>query len=102
MSYLTEAFKALDALNEETFSVSDDGIKKLAEFETDDDLFDEITVFDADADDTEDLEDSYVGKVIVDCNVCHSKIYQQKNCQTFYSVHHYISHTNKPVFCLCL
>ena len=79
MSYLTEAFKALDALNEETFSVSDDGIKKLAEFETDDDLFDEITVFDADADDTEDLEDSYVGKVIVDCNVCHSKIYKDKS-----------------------
>lgn len=79
MSYLTEAFKALDALNEETFSVSDDGIKKLAEFETDDDLFDEITVFDADADDTEDLEDSYVGKVIIDCNVCHSKIYKDKS-----------------------
>lgn len=79
MSYLTEAFKALDALNEDTFSVSDDGIKKLAEFETDDDLLDEITVFDADAEDTEDLEDSYVGKVIVDCNVCHSKIYKDKS-----------------------
>lgn len=79
MSYLTEAFRALDALNEETFSVSDDGIKKLAEFETDDDLLDEITVFDADAENTEDLEDSYVGKVIVDCNVCHSKIYKDKS-----------------------
>ena len=79
MSYLTEAFKALDALNEDTFSVSDDGIKKLAEFEDNDDLVDEITVYDADADDTEDIEDSYVGKVIVDCNVCHSKIYKDKS-----------------------
>lgn len=79
MSYLTEAFKALDALNEDTFSVSDDGIKKLAEFEDSDDLVDEITVYDADAEDTEDLEDSYVGKVIVDCNVCHSKIYKDKS-----------------------
>lgn len=79
MSYLTEAFKALDALNEDTFSVSDDGIKKLAEFEDNDDLVDEITVYDIDAEDTEDLEDSYVGKVIVDCNVCHSKIYKDKS-----------------------
>lgn len=79
MSYLTEAFKALDALNEDTFSVSDDGIKKLAEFEDNDDLVDEITVYDAEAEDTEDLEDSYVGKVIVDCNVCHSKIYKDKS-----------------------
>lgn len=79
MSYLIEAFKALDALNEDTFSVSDDGIKKLAEFEDSDDLVDEITVYDADAEDAEDLEDSYVGKVIVDCNVCHSKIYKDKS-----------------------
>lgn len=79
MSYLTEAFKALDALNEDTFSVSDDGIKKLAEFEDNDDLVDEVTIYDADAEDTEDLEDSYVGKVIVDCNVCHSKIYKDKS-----------------------
>lgn len=79
MSYLTEAFKALDALNEDTFSVSDDGIKKLAEFEDNDDLVDEITVYDADAEDKGDLEDSYVGKVIVDCNVCHSKIYKDKS-----------------------
>ena len=29
---LFEAFRQLDALNEDTFSVSDDGIKKLSEF----------------------------------------------------------------------
>lgn len=78
MSYLNEAFKALDALNEDTFDVSADGIKKLAEFENTDDLIDEITVFDEEAETEEDLQDSYVGKVIVDCNVCHSKIYKDK------------------------
>lgn len=80
MSYITEAFKALDALNEETFSVSDDdGIKKLADFENDDDVQDEITIFDMDAEDENDLEDSYIGKVILDCCVCHSKIYKDKS-----------------------
>lgn len=79
MSYLTEAFKALDALNEETFDVSADGIKKLADFENLDDNVDETTIFDMDADTEDDIEDSYIGKVIIDCNVCHSKIYKDKD-----------------------
>lgn len=79
MSYLTEAFKALNALDEETFSVSDDGIKKLAEFEEiDDNTPEEITVYDVDAETQDDIEDSYVGKVILDCTVCHSKLYKNK------------------------
>ena len=79
MSYLTEAFKALDALNEETFDVSADGIKKLADFENIDDNVDETTIFDMDAETEDDIEDSYIGKVIIDCNVCHSKIYKDKD-----------------------
>ena len=79
MSYLTEAFKALDALNEETFDVSADGIKKLADFENLDDNVDETTIFDMDAETKDDIEDSYIGKVIIDCNVCHSKIYKDKD-----------------------
>lgn len=79
MSYLTEAFKALDALNEETFDVSADGIKKLADFENLDDNVDETTIFDMDAETEDDIEDSYIGKVIIDCNVCHSKIYKDKD-----------------------
>lgn len=73
---LSEAFKALDALNEDTFSLSDDGIKKLAEFENNDDLVDELSVIDLDAETEEDLQDSYVGKIILDCTVCHSKLYK--------------------------
>lgn len=79
MSYITEAFKALECLNEETFAISDDGINKLAQFEQSDDLSDDITVYDMDAETEDDLEDSYVGKVILDCCVCHSKIYKDKS-----------------------
>lgn len=73
---LTEAFRALNALNEDTFSVSDDGIAKLAEFEQNDDLADDISVIDPEAETEEDLEDSYVGKVILDCTTCHSKLFK--------------------------
>lgn len=75
---LFEAFRQLDALNEDTFSVSDDGIKKLAEFEQNDDYADEISIIDIEAETEEELEDSYVGKVILDCLVCHSKLYKAK------------------------
>lgn len=81
MSFLNEAFKALNALNalnEDTFSLSDDGIKKLSDFEQNDDLTDEISVIDPEAETADDLQDSYVGKVILDCSVCHSKLYKDK------------------------
>lgn len=78
MSFLNEAFKALNALNEDTFSLSDDGIKKLSDFEQNDDLTDEISVIDPEAETEDDLQDSYVGKVILDCSVCHSKLYKDK------------------------
>ena len=79
MNYLTEAFKSLEALDEDVFSVSADGIKKLDAFENDDEVTDDITIYDLDAETDDDLQDSYVGKVILDCNVCHSKIYSDKN-----------------------
>lgn len=78
MSYLIEAFKALNALDEDVFSVSDDGIEKLSAFEDDDTVSDDITIYDVDAEDESELEDSYIGKVILDCNVCHSKLYKDK------------------------
>ena len=78
MSYLIEAFKALNALDEDVFSVSDDGIEKLSAFEDDDTVSDDITVYDVDAENDSELEDSYVGKIILDCNVCHSKLYKDK------------------------
>lgn len=78
MSYLIEAFKALNALDEDVFSVSDDGIEKLSAFEDDNTVSDDITIYDVDAENESELEDSYIGKVILDCNVCHSKLYKDK------------------------
>lgn len=78
MNFL-DAFKALDALNEDTYSLDGEGIKKLKEFQDTDDLTDEVTVIDVDAETEEDLSDSYVGKVILDCSVCHSKLYKGKD-----------------------
>ena len=75
---LVEAFKALNALNEDTFTISDDGINKLSQFEQSDDLTDEISVIDPEAETEDDFQDSYVGKVILDCIVCHSKLYKDK------------------------
>lgn len=79
MNNLFEAFKKLDLLEEEVFDVSDDGIEKLKTFlDTEDNEDTEIEVIDTEAETEEDLEDSYVGKVILDCCVCHTKIYKDK------------------------
>ena len=81
MSYLIEAFKALNALDEDVFSVSDDGIEKLSAFEDDDTVSDDITIYDVDAENESELEDSYIGKIILDCNVCHNvNVLRMKQC----------------------
>ena len=46
---LMEAFKALDQLNEDVFSVDAEGIKKLNDFMQNDDSVDELSVFDIDS-----------------------------------------------------
>ena len=74
--YLSEAFKKLDILNEETFSVGADGLEDFIKFEEEDEFDEIIDVIDPEAETIEDIEDSYVGKVILDCCVCHSKIYK--------------------------
>lgn len=76
---LFEAFEALEALNEETFTMSDDGVEKLGTFMSDDDNVDDVVdVIDPEAETEEEIKDSYVGKVILDCCVCHSKLYKDK------------------------
>ena len=73
--YLTEAFQELKVLEEETFNVSADGTAELNQFiSTEEEEME--TVIDPLADTEEDLEDSYLGKVIVDCIICNSKIYK--------------------------
>ena len=78
INYLTEAFKELSVLKEDTFDLDSDGIKELKDFEDNDDIDTTVDIIDAKADDEEELSDSYVGKVILDCCVCHSKIYEDK------------------------
>lgn len=75
---ILEAFRALRALDEDMFDMTADGIKDLSDFMDSDDLADEVEVIDPEAETVEDLKDSYVGKVILDCCVCHSKLYKDK------------------------
>ena len=75
--YLQEAFKALDILNEEDFNLSSvDGLKDAKEFIDTDEKSDFIDIIDSEAETEEEIKDSYVGDVILDCCVCHSKLYK--------------------------
>lgn len=70
---LTEAFQALDKLDEEVFSVTDTDLSKLQDFMTSDDSIDEVDIFNLDAEcDCE--EESHEGETVLDCCVCHSKL----------------------------
>lgn len=73
-SYLNEAFKKLGCLDEETFQANLDGFEELKRFQEIDGST--VTIIDPEASTVDDLKDSYIGKVIIDCNVCHSKIYK--------------------------
>lgn len=74
---LLEAFQALDSLNEDTFSVDTDGIKKLQDFIINDDSVDELSVFDLEAEDDEAAAKTcHDGDLILNCSVCHSDIYK--------------------------
>ena len=76
---LMEAFKALDQLNEDVFSVDAEGIKKLNDFMQNDDSVDELSVFDIDSTEDDVIRDDEKcneGDMILDCCVCHSKVFK--------------------------
>lgn len=74
---LTEAFKELELLEEETFDISSaEGMEDAQEFVQEDPKEDEIEVADTYAEEEDDLSDSYIGKVVLECNVCHSKVFE--------------------------
>lgn len=76
-AYLRNAFKMLDALNEDVFDVSDEGISQLADtLNTEDNT---INIIDPEAESEEDIQDSYMDKAILECEVCHSLIYKGKD-----------------------
>ena len=75
---LNSAFKALRALEEDMFDTSLDGINKLSDAMDADLATDEVEVIDPEAFDEEELKDTYVGKIILNCNVCHSHLFANK------------------------
>ncbi len=76
--YLKEAFKALEELNEDVFDISlSDGLEDAKDFmeEPVDDREEEI-IIDPLAETEEDLEKDYLGKAILQCEICQSMIYK--------------------------
>lgn len=78
---LTEAFKELKLLEEEDFNInSTEDMEDAKEFIEDDiDVEPVIEIADVYADEEGELLDSYVGKVILECEVCHSKIFEDSD-----------------------
>jgi hypothetical protein len=78
--YLQEAFNKLKLLNEDTFDLTVDRgkVDELQSFVADDIAapFEEV-VIDVNADDIHELADSYVGKVVLQCECCGTKLYKE-------------------------
>lgn len=77
MNYLSEAFKKLDFLTEEDFSLyNTDSINDMGQL-----LADPGTpaqdVIDPEAETEDELQDTYIGKVILHCPVCNSMVYKK-------------------------
>ena len=76
MNYLSEAFKKLDFLNEDDFSLDNasdiDDMSQFLSVERDP----VQDVIDPEAESEEELEDTYIGKVILHCPVCNSMVYK--------------------------
>lgn len=77
MNYLSEAFKKLDFLTEEDFSLyNNDSIDDMGQL-----LADPGTptqdVIDPEAKTEDELQDTYIGKVILHCPVCNSMVYKK-------------------------
>ena len=77
--YLQAAFQKFKLLEEEDFNLDASGIEDMKSFMDDGESIDFEDIIDPEAETEEDLEDSYIGKVILDCAVCHSKIYKNAN-----------------------
>ena len=75
--YLTEAFQKLSLLEDDFNFTQNPDVDDLKAFVDDDvEEIPEEDVIDVDAKTEEDLEDTYDGKVILECECCHSRIYK--------------------------
>ena len=78
--YLQEAFKALDVLNEEDFNLDTvSGQEDFQDFVDTDEKSDFIDIIDPETTEEDELKDDYLGKIILDCCVCHNKIYKDRD-----------------------
>jgi len=77
MSKLYEnAFKALNLLEEEDFELSAVETDELKDFLDNDEEEETVDIIDPNADTEEEVKDSYIGNVVLECSVCHSMIYK--------------------------
>ena len=86
-SFITQAFKQFGEMLDEELEI--DGVKEVPVYEADTDSIhdfldtagedESVDVIDLEAETVEDLKQSYVGKVVLDCNVCHSNIFLDKD-----------------------
>jgi len=74
--YLQEAFHAMELLEEEDFRLDDVGVKDIIDFYDNDELNQDLDVIDDEATDETEVKDSYIGSVILECDVCHSPIFK--------------------------
>lgn len=78
MSFLREAFRQLNTLNEEKFSLDDTSAEELLDInDNSDDVEEVVSIADLDAETPEDIESKdYSGKIIVQCPVCLNDMYK--------------------------
>lgn len=77
--YLAEAFNKLRLLDEDAFDLSADKgvVDELQSFVADDiEAPYEEEVIDVDADTADELQDNYIGKVIIECDSCKARVYK--------------------------
>lgn len=78
LDIINEAFKRLEFLDEDVFDLTSEGMRNLRNFIDQDDDTEIISVIDPEAKSSDELQDSYMGKIILDCNICHSLVFKNK------------------------
>lgn len=85
-SFITQAFKQFGEILDEELD-TEEGAREVPIYEVNDNTHEfldtagedeSVDIMDLEAETIEDLKQSYVGKVVLDCNVCHSNIFIDK------------------------
>ena len=75
--YIEEAFKRLNLLEDDYSYSEDQQLELLNSFVSDDiDDIPEEEIIDTNAETCDDLQDNYIGKIIVECDCCHTRLYK--------------------------